>query len=357
MVKTLILFILMLSVIVIIHEGGHFLAAKAFGVYCHEFSIGMGPKIFSKKGKETTYSVRALPLGGFVAMAGDNENELETKVDVEVPANRTLTGIAPIKRIVIMSAGIIMNLILAFIIMSMVFLSVGQTVEYGEAIVDSITVDSPAYKAEIKQGDKILKVTMDNGYSKSIDDYGELSDFLSLYDGSGNITLKVLRNNEKIDIKLKPQYSEEYGRYLIGVSFKEYEIVDVNLSNCFKYGFNYLLEMTSLIFITLAGLFRGTGLINLSGPIGVYEVTSEAVSYGFTTYLSLIATISLNIGIFNALPLPVFDGGRIVLTLVEMIRKKPLDKKLEQVVMSISVIIVLMLFVFTTFKDIFNLFN
>ena len=116
--KNLFLFALLLSVIVSIHEFGHLVAAKIFGVYCKEYSIGMGPKIFSKKGKETEYSIRALPLGGFVAMAGDNENALETSVDTtDIPFERTLPGIARWKRIIIMLAGIFMNMILAIFIL------------------------------------------------------------------------------------------------------------------------------------------------------------------------------------------------------------------------------------------------
>ena len=115
MLKTIILFILLLSVIIIIHEFGHFIAAKLFNVYVQEFSIGMGPKLFSRKGKETEYSLRALPIGGFVAMAGDSSDEkIETQVDTtNIPKERCLDSIHPLKRIIIMAAGIIMNFVLA----------------------------------------------------------------------------------------------------------------------------------------------------------------------------------------------------------------------------------------------------
>ena len=123
-IRNLFLYIVMLGLIVTLHELGHLLAAKAFGVYCKEFSFGFGPKIFSHQGKETEYNLRAIPLGGFVAMAGDSDNDLETKVEIDdLPPERTLTGIARWKRVIIMLAGIMMNMILAFTIYSLIILS------------------------------------------------------------------------------------------------------------------------------------------------------------------------------------------------------------------------------------------
>ena len=333
--------------------------AKLFNVYVHEFSIGMGPKLISKKFKETIYSIRALPIGGYVAMAGEKDENPggENYNDADVPENRTINGIHPIKRIIIMSAGIIMNFILALVLMSLLFLNIGKANEAPEAIIASVQKDYPAYKAGIEVGDKIVHASFDNGYSISPKNFGELSDFLGLYDGKGNVHLKIERKGETLEINVKPQYIEEQQSYLIGISSNEYKVVDVNFSNCWKFGFNYCLEMMKLVFMTLVGLFRGVGLDQLSGPVGVYKVTQEAVSYGSETYISLIAMISLNVGLFNALPLPVFDGGRIFLTIIEMLRRKPMNKELENKIMIASTAVLLMLILFTTFKDIFNLFS
>ena len=333
--------------------------AKLFNVYVHEFSIGMGPKLFSKKFKETKYSIRALPLGGYVAMAGEKDENPggENYDDKDIPNERTITGIHPIKRIVIMSAGIIMNFILAFVMMSLLFLNIGKANVSPEAIIMKVEKDFPAYKAGIEVGDKIIHASFDNGYSISPKNFGELSDFLGLYDGNGNVCLTIERNNEKLNINVKPQYVEEQSSYLIGISSAEFKIVDVDFKNCWKFGFDYCLEMIKLVFMTLIGLFRGVGLDQLSGPVGVYKVTQEAISYGFETYVSLIAMISLNVGLFNALPLPVFDGGRIFLTIIEIIRGKPMNKDLENRIMVASTVLLLMLVLFTTFKDIFSLFK
>ena len=347
----------MLVGIVSIHEFGHFLAAKAFGVYCYEFSIGMGPKLYTKKGKETNFSIRALPIGGFVAMAGDDDDNADVeKPDIEIPKERTLPGVSPIKRIIIMASGVIMNFLLALVVVACVFLSNGVTNEAPKAIINSVQEGYPAYKAGIQVGDEVIKASYENGYSISPKNFEELSTFLSIYDGKGNVTFKIVRDGEKLDIKMKPVYSQEEGRYLIGITSPGYTIVEVTYKNVLKYSVNYISEMLKFTFMTLIGLFRGVGFENVSGPIGIYQVTEEAVSYGFGSYFALIAIISLSIGAFNLVPLPIFDGGRILLTIIEMIIGRPIEKKTEQAIMTVSVFVILALVIFTTFKDIFNIF-
>lgn len=352
---SIISFVVLLGIIITIHEAGHLIAAKIFKVYCGEFSIGMGPKIYSHKFKETTFSLRAVPIGGYVSMAGDNDNAIEPDVDeTSIPHERTLKGIHPVKKIIIMLAGIFMNLLLAIVIASMLFLSIGKTTVSPKAMINEVAINSPAEKAGLKAGDEIIYCKLENGYSINPDTFSELSTFLAAYE-SGPIHLTVLRNNEKINIDVTPQYSETDGRYLIGITAPKSEVVDVNFFNCWHYGIIYLKEMMKMLITTLLGLFRGVGYNNLSGPVGIYKVTEEAVSMGFTTYLNLIALISLNVGIFNALPLPIMDGGRVLITIVEWIIGKPINEKLEKTIMTISVALILALLLFTTGQDIIKL--
>lgn len=359
MIKTLLLFLLMLMVITLVHELGHFIFAKIFGVYVNEFSIGMGPKLICKKGKETIYSLRAFPIGGFVSMAGEDDkenlNEVE-KPDFEVPFERTLNGINPLKKIIVMVAGVFMNFLLAIAVMSLTFLSVGFYNKAAKPIINTVVDDYPAYKAGLKENDEIIKMSFDNGYKIEPKDFSEVSNFFSLYDGNGNVHLTIKRDNEILDINIKPILNEE-GTYVIGIQSSPYEVVEVNVSNCISLSLDYLLSVTKLILVSLLGLFRGVGLNNMSGPVGIYNVTSEAVSYGAASYMSLIALISLNVGIFNLLPLPIFDGGRIFITIIEVICGKKLDKKVENAIMSASIVILLMLLLFVTFKDISKLFG
>lgn len=358
MLKTIILFILLLSVIIIIHEFGHFIAAKLFNVYVQEFSIGMGPKLFSRKGKETEYSLRALPIGGFVAMAGDSSDEnIETQVDTtNIPKERCLDSIHPLKRIIIMAAGIIMNFVLAIFLVSMIYLSFGQISAAPKPIIDQVNEGYPAYDAGLKAGDYITHIEFENGYAISPNDFDELTTFMSTYDGKGEVTFTVNRDGENIELSLTPVYDEESQRYLIGIMTPEREIVNINFFNCFKYGFNYLVNVTKITLVALFGIFRGVGLDNLSGPIGVYQATSQAVEMGALTYINLMAVLSVNIGLMNALPLPILDGGRIVIVLIETIIRRPISKKVQEAIMSASSILLFILVLFVTFKDIIKLF-
>lgn len=360
MIKTLVLFILLLAVIVSLHELGHLLAAKLFNVYCQEYSIGMGPKIFSFKGKETDYSLRALPIGGFVAMAGDTDNDLETKVDTtNIPYERTLPGIAKWKRIIIMLSGIFMNMILAIVIYSLIVLNNGTYVVSSKPEISLVQKDSPAELAGIKQGDIVADISFDNGLSLSPSTYSELITFTTAYDGNGPWHVKVDRDGQYIEIDINPVYEEEEERYLIGIGFENVatEVVEVNILNCWKYGFQYAFFILKLTWSSFMSLFKGQNLSSLSGPVGIYTTVSEVASLGFDYYLQLIAMISINVGVVNALPLPIFDGGRVLLLLIEALIRKPLSERTQNLIMSVSAALLLLLFLFITYNDISKLFG
>ena len=161
---TALLFIVLLSIIVTIHEFGHFLVAKAFGVYCFEFSIGMGPAIFTRKGKETQFSIRALPIGGYVAMAGETEGD-EAYPNVKVPEGRRITDQKPWKKICIMLAGVAMNFLLAWVIFSMFLLHTGTFTKSSEPVIATVLENSPAEQAGLQAGDRIIKVVKEDGSS------------------------------------------------------------------------------------------------------------------------------------------------------------------------------------------------
>lgn len=353
--RNILLFALLLSLIVSLHELGHLIAAKIFNVYCKEYSIGMGPKIFSKKGKETEYCIRAFPLGGFVAMAGDSDNSLETSVDTsDLPPERTLTGIAKWKRVIIMLSGIMMNMLLAIVIYSLIILGNGTYATSSKPVIESVMEDSPALAAGFKQGDLIQKAEFENGLTIEPSSYLELVTFLSTYDGEGEWKITVLRDNEKITFEFEPEYVEEEDRYYMGVVFSNsaYEEVEVNILNCWKFGFEYALTIIKLTWSSFLTLFQGKNLNSVSGPVGIYSTVSEAADLGFYYYVQLIAMISINIGIVNALPLPIFDGGRVVLLIVEMIIGKPLSEKATNAVMTASLAVIVLLVLLATYNDV-----
>lgn len=352
----IILLLVMMGAIIAIHEFGHLVAAKIFNVYVSEYSIGMGPLIASKQFKETKYSIRALPLGGYCAIAGDNENNLEPSVDTaNIPFERTLKGISPLKRIVVMLAGIFMNFVLAWVIFAMIILANGSYVVSSKPVISEVTLNSPAYNAGIEAGDIVERVELPNGLSMNPDSYTELISFLSSYEGDGSWLLRVDRNGKKIDMEIVPEYVAEEGRYLIGIGFSNtaVEVKDVNIINCFYYSLIYMKMLVKLMVSSIVSMIMGKlGMENLSGPVGIYTTVKETVSMGAEYYIQLIAILSMNIGIMNALPLPVFDGGRVVITLAEMIVGKPINKKLEAFIMSASLILILFLTIFVTYNDI-----
>ncbi len=362
---TIILFILMMTVIISIHEFGHFITAKLFNVYIYEYSIGMGKKLFSKKGKETVFSIRLLPIGGYCSLAGDNDTDLENNPEIDVdpstiPNERTLNGIAKWKKIIILLAGVFMNFVLALFIIAIVYLSIGTVSKAPEPIIKEVISGYPAKEAGLLKDDRVIEMKYDNGYALKPSNFSDLSSFLSVYDESyGEVTLIVDRQGEIIEIKVTPVLDESSSsqRYVIGVNSYDYKTEKINIFNCFSYAFSYLVLMTKLIWTTLIGLLKGVGLNNISGPIGIYKATSDAVSSGFTTYLSLAGILSLNIGIFNLLPIPALDGGRVLLTVIEAIIRRPIPKKIENVIMTISVLLFILLMVYATGVDIFRLFR
>lgn len=351
---TLIYFIFVLLLCIIIHELGHLLVAKLFNVYCHEFSIGMGKKLFEKKYKETNYTIRMLPIGGFVAMAGDTENALETSVNVEVPYHRTLNGIARWKKILIMLAGVVMNFILSIIIVAIILLNQGAYAKPSPAVVDGVMENSVASEVGLLKGDIIKKLELSDGRIIKPETFDDILMFTST--NKDELIYTVLREGKELEFRLTPVLDETDGIYKVGVFMPKPEVVEVNVGNSIIYSVDYLWTTTKAIVTSLSHLITGKGLEQVSGPVGMYESAGTVVSMGIDTMVLFIALISLNLGVFNLLPIPVLDGGRILITLIEMIFNKPINKKIENAIMTISVLLLLGLMIVVTFKDVITIF-
>ena len=342
-------FIILLSVIVIVHEFGHLIAAKAFNVYCGEFSIGMGPKLWSHQGKETTFSIRALPIGGYVAMAGEEDNTFEN-----VPFERTIKGVSHWKQIIIMLAGVFMNFLLAWFIFSAMILSSGVYNKAPAPVVYGVIEGSAAQEAGFMEGDIITEVQFSDGTVVKPDTFYEI---LTYSMNNQDPMIYTLQRNDEILVKtVTPRFSEQDQSWLVGVRIPPAEQVQTNLLNCGLYGAQYMGQMVKEMFTALSRIFHGIGLEELSGPVGIYQITEQQAKLGIENYILLIALLSVNVGIFNLLPLPILDGGRVVLTVIEMIIGKPLNKKLESAISMIGVALVLGLMVFVTWQDLMRLF-
>lgn len=349
-------FVILLGIIVFIHELGHFIAAKIFNVYVGEFALGMGPKLLSKKGKETTYSLRLLPLGGFCQMAGETENTLEGENeanDLDLPKERTIKGISKWKQIVILVAGAMMNFVLAWFIFSMVFFSQGISSSIDIPQIGSIQENSPAELAGFEIGDNIISVEFEDGSIIYPETFTEMSKTSSEYPESTRV-YTIERNGTELQIEVTPAYNEDYDAYMIGIGVPT-ETIKLSLFEGFKYGSKQTVYVLQMMWESILELFQGKNLDQLSGPIGIFTVTSEQAALGLSNYIWLIAVISLNVGLFNLLPLPILDGGRIIFVLYEAVMRKPVNKRFENGLMTFALLVLFGLMIFVAIQDITRL--
>ncbi len=345
---TLIWFILILGVIILVHEFGHFIFAKWAGVYVYEFSIGMGPKLFSKKDKkgETEYSVRLIPIGGFVRLAGEEVDD-----DKKIGKDRKLYNKGFWQRFMIMFAGPMNNFILCFVILLISALTYGSISQ--KPVIDSVSPDYPAYKAGIVGGDTILSINGDK-----VDSWSEVQLLIQTTKGSKlEIVLKDV-NNKKKTVTLTPEaVKNEDGStsYLIGVGMRrkvEKGVVPSLKNACETTG-----SLFKLMLVTVKELFTGgVAVKELSGPVGIYTVVGEQAKAGFESILSLIAFLSINVGVINLIPFPAFDGGRILFLIIEKLTKKSIPTSVENMVNNIGFLLLILLMIYVTFNDIIRLF-
>lgn len=347
-IMTIIYFVLILSAIIIIHELGHLITAKHFNVYCNEFSIGMGPVIYKRQFKETQFSIRALPIGGFVSMAGEEGVE-----DENIPFERTIKGIKVWKQIVVMAAGAFMNIMLAWIIFIGITMVQGQVNLPPEPVLAVVEEGSPAADAGFQVGDRIIEMSAD-GKTLQPDNYNEITEQLQYY--PQETTFQVQRGEEKITIVMTPQYIKDDNMYYLeGIKVKR-NVKELTLVESFEYGTKQMVSSAQSIFTALGKLVQGVGLQNLSGPVGIFKATAEITQAGWISSLTWLGLLSINIGIFNLLPLPVLDGGRIFILLLEKITGRKMSEKMETGIMMAGVAMLILIMVFATWQDILRLF-
>ena len=328
--------VFLLGFLILIHEGGHFLVAKLCKVKVKQFSIGFGPKIFSKQGVETKYSVRAIPLGGFVEMLGETE-----RVDEEGAFNKAKIS----KRLAIVFAGPIVNilfgLIVYFLLMSISGVNASTTIK--SLIPEYITSNTV-----LQAGDEVIRI---NGQKTRIK--SNIDNILMQSKGE-DLSVIVNRNGQYIELLVKP-VAIEYGtdtRYILGVEVKQEQ---KNLKNNLYYGFWETEEFINQTGNGLKKLFTGKAqLKQMSGPIGISGMVVK--NKGIYNFIYLLAVISLSLGITNLLPIPALDGGRIVVLVIEGFRRKPMDEEIELKIQSLGLSLLILLSIYVSINDVINLF-
>ena len=348
-ILTLIVFVLILGIIVLVHEFGHFYWAKKFGVHIYEFSIGMGPLLKSWKGKKDniTYNLRALPIGGFVAMAGEVYED-----DKTVPKERCLCNKPIWQRAIVLAAGVINNFLLAIILLFVMALIWGSNSL--EPKVEQVVEGYPMAEAGIVKDDVITAI---NGHKVNTWDEAQIIlyyktdheyyDFDVLHaDGTKDtyrITPKIEKNDDGVEQKV------------FGVHINQEETY--GLWNKISYAFEKFSTTIVTMWLTISGLFTGKiSMDALSGPVGIFNVVGESITYGMYYIVFLLAYLSINVGVINILPFPAFDGGRLLFLLIEKIKGSPVNQKIENICHTVGFILLMLLILFVTINDIIKLF-
>ena len=344
---SLLWFVLILGSIVAIHEFGHFIFAKLANIYVYEFSIGMGKKIFGKKKKngETEFCIRAIPLGGYVMIAGEDVE------DSKISKDRQMCNKSFIQRFLVLFAGPFNNFLFAFVILlisAFIYGAVSTKPYIGE-----VKEDYPAYLAGIESGDLLLAVDGD-----AVHDWDKALIKLQINNGEAVVfkVKKVSGEVREYTVIPTPVVSDDGSTsYKFGIATR-YE-KEYGIGKSFGYAFNKIISLFGSMFDTLKYLFTGkVGIKQLSGPVGIYSIVDSQAKEGLEALLYLVAYLSINIGVINLLPFPAFDGGRILFLIIEKVFRRPVSKKVENIIHSIGFMLIIALLIYVTFNDILRLF-
>lgn len=392
---TILIFIVVLLVLVLVHEAGHFFAAKISGVRVDEFAFGFPPKLFSFKKGETTYKINLIPLGGYVKIHGENgQDETEDK-DIK----RNFSNKHPLLKIFILSAGVIMNIVLAFLLISIsaftfsansfnvdknpevyqTFLEEGKVKEEFLTIV-SIQKKSPAEASGLKVGNKVLEIYLNKenasgkiNQEEKLDQNqsGEsltkqISEAINSTGSNYVDSITIVYKDKKDEIStttLAGVYNLEgnMDKKVIGLALSKTAIIKIGPLEAFKIGFYRTTEYTMLTLVGFKNLFvdligKGTLSQDIAGPVGIFEMVGEAKVLGMGYLFLFTSVLSISLAIFNILPFPALDGGRILFVIIEWISGKRISEKWQVILNSAGLILLLLLMVLVTVKDVLKLF-
>ena len=337
----ILIMVLVFGALIFIHELGHFLTARACGVAVKEFAVGMGPTILSWKSKkyDTKYGLRLLPIGGFVSMVGEDEESAEDGAF----CNKSVP-----KRMIIVVAGAVMNLLLGFILMTVMVFSQGNLASTTIAEFE----DNALSNAQLQVGDEVLRVEGVRVHT------GNELVYEILNHGHEPIDIEVRRDGENLLLEdVRFPTIEESGTVFGTYDFRVYG-EESSFFNLIKHSFYRSLSTVKMVYDSLIGLLTGRfGMEAVSGPVGVTKVVGDAAKSGILNLVYIVAVLSINLGVFNLVPFPALDGGRFLFLIIEGIRRKPLNRNVESYVNFIGIMILFAFMIFVTVKDVFHLFS
>ena len=344
--------ICILGVIVVVHEFGHYLVGRLCGIGVVEFAVGMGPKLFGWKRKGIQYSVRLIPLGGFCKFVGEDEAH---------PAPNAMNNAKVWKRFLTVAAGPVMNFVFAYVV-AVVLLANYMTASLLPKI-DAVVENTPAYAAGFQAGDVVTAV---NGQPISYDNDGALKmrEQVQAADETTALNFTLNRNGETVETQVTPalvdvESVDENGNTTVTQALQigiQFSSRTCTFAEAVPEAGRFMLDVTKMMLTTLKNLvFKGEGVKEVSGPVGIISFVSGQVKEGWYMILYIVFLISLNLGIMNLLPLPALDGGRLVFLIVEGIRRKPVPPEKEGMVHAIGFLLLLVLIGLVTYQDIARL--
>lgn len=380
---TAIVSIAMFFVMISLHEFGHFIVAKILNFKVDEFSIGMGPAILKRKKGETQYSLRILPVGGYCKFEGEDEKDNDNP--------RAFANQKPWKRLLVLLAGGIFNVVLGFVLFMIVVFSISPV---STNVVDNTVEHSYVEQAGMQPGDKIVAI---NG--KKVNFYNDIRLYTQNFGKDENAVITVKRDGKKIDFNFKPSERTEEAVYtdtgvqvnstingyttekfipysdsvpkddsLVGQSQQSKSYIigfyprqkDINIFNVWGETYNETKFAVKLVYQSFWQMITGKiGIDKMSGPVGIVKEVNNQVNsgkYSAVNVINLVALLTINLGVFNLLPIPALDGGRILFVLIEMIRRKPIPPDKEGIVHAVGMLLLLLFILFISFHDIMRLF-
>ena len=343
--------ILLLGILVVAHEFGHFMAARLTGIEVMEFAVGFGPKLLSRTSRKTgtKFSLRAIPLGGFCAFYGEDDATGKSKDDPRAYGKQSVW-----KRMFTVLMGPMMNFILSFAVATAYIFCTG--IADVEPYLLDVEANGPAQVAGLQAGDVIAEV---NGVDV-LD--GTIETLLGAIDGPDELMFTVLRGDDRLMLPCTPFWDEQTGQYRIGITVSSrYTGTShpVSLGAAIGQSWDTCVYAGGMILNAVGALVtRGEGFDQTSGPVGVVSLVSQEVrDYGLDAFINLLVVISINLGIMNLLPIPGLDGSRFLFMVAEAIRRKPVPQEKEAMVHLVGMLFLFSLMIFFTFRDVMNLFR
>jgi len=346
-------FIIVLGVLIFFHEFGHFLIARLFGVGVEKFSLGFGPRLFGKKVGITDYRLSAIPLGGYVKMVGE---EPDAEIDpADLPLSFTHKHVA--KRMLIVAAGPVFNILLAVLIFFGIFWASGTFIM--KPSIGAVRAGSPAAAAGLMQGDLITVID-----GMAIDSWDEMAEIINGSEGNA-LSLSIRRQESTLDLSITPEkvptqniFGEEIQRYVIGIeASRESYSKQMNPVEAFTESLRQSYRVIELMVVIIAKLIKGDiSTDTLGGPIMIAQMAGDSAKAGVGSLIFFIALISINLAVINLLPIPVLDGGHLLFFLIEAIKGSPVSIKIREVSQQVGLFLLILLMILVFYNDIHRIF-